>query len=33
MIRAVGPYSTPITPLAGSLFHAVFQTLPLGTIH
>jgi len=25
MIRRVGPYSTLITPQAGSLFHAVFQ--------
>ena len=26
MIRGVGPYSALITPQAGSLFHAVFQT-------
>ena len=27
MIPGVGPYSTLITPKAGSLFHAVFQLL------
>src|SRR5689334_25435857 len=26
MIPGVGPYSALITPIAGSLFHAVFQT-------
>jgi hypothetical protein len=25
MIRGVGPYSTLITPITGSLFHAEFQ--------
>jgi hypothetical protein len=27
MIRQVGPYSTLITPQAGSLFHAEFQAI------
>jgi hypothetical protein len=27
MIRQVGPYSTLITPQAGSLFHAVLQAV------
>ena len=29
MIPGVGPYSALITPIAGSLFHAVFQRLEL----
>ena len=33
MIRGVGPYSMLITPIAGSLFHAVFQPGASGFVH
>jgi hypothetical protein len=32
MIPGVGPYSTLITPIAGSLFHAVFQIIAASRI-